>query len=112
MSKLTKTEKDLKIKDLKIVASKKGGKFLSRKYLGARIPHKWQCKEGHIWKATPDNVKRGQWCPIDAGKMDPKFALKYLRRDDLCSLSERAAKVTGIPLADEVEEKAMRDILG
>ncbi|MCX8512910.1 MAG: hypothetical protein ORN83_14265, partial [Chthoniobacteraceae bacterium] len=23
----------------------------------------WQCKEGHQWEATGNNIQRGKWCP-------------------------------------------------
>lgn len=40
-----------------------------------------------------------------------KWKLELLARNDLMSLSERAAKVTGIPTADEVEKDAIEKIL-
>jgi len=40
-----------------------------------------------------------------------KWKLDLLDRNDLMSLSERAAKVTGIPMADEVEKGAIEKIL-
>jgi hypothetical protein len=41
-----------------------------------------------------------------------KWKLDLLGRNDLMSLSELATKVTGIPLADEVEKDAIEKILG
>jgi hypothetical protein len=40
-----------------------------------------------------------------------KWNLDLLDRNDLMSLSERAAKVTGIPTVDEVEKDAIDKIL-
>jgi hypothetical protein len=40
-----------------------------------------------------------------------KWRLDLLDRNDLMSLSERAAKVTGIPTADEIEKGAIERIL-
>jgi hypothetical protein len=40
-----------------------------------------------------------------------KWKLNLLSRNDLMSLSEIATKVTGIPLADEVERDAVEKIL-
>src|SRR3989339_85793 len=40
-----------------------------------------------------------------------KWNLNLLGRNDLMSLSELATKVTGIPLADEVEKEAIEKIL-
>jgi hypothetical protein len=41
-----------------------------------------------------------------------KWKLDLISRNDLMSLSERAAKVTGIPMPDEVEKDAVEKILG
>ena len=39
------------------------------KYINKEIKLEWQCKEGHIWKATPGCVKhQNQWCPYCFGK--------------------------------------------
>jgi hypothetical protein len=40
-----------------------------------------------------------------------KWKLSLLERSDLMSLSERAAKVTGIPTVEEVEKDAIEKIL-
>jgi len=40
-----------------------------------------------------------------------KWKLNLLERNDLMSFSERAAKVTGIPTADEIEKDAIEEIL-
>jgi glutamate synthase domain-containing protein 2 len=40
-----------------------------------------------------------------------RWKLELLGRNDLMSLTERAAKVTGIPMADEVEKEAIERIL-
>lgn len=44
-------------------AKQRGGKCLSHRYINARTKLKWECQHGHIWKAIPDSVKRGTWCP-------------------------------------------------
>jgi len=40
-----------------------------------------------------------------------KWKLELCNRNDLMSLSERAAKVTGIPMPDEIEKDAIEEIL-
>jgi hypothetical protein len=40
-----------------------------------------------------------------------KWKLELINRNDLMSLSERATKVTGIPMADDVEKDAIERIL-
>lgn len=47
------------------LATEKGGKCLSKKYLGNGTNLAWQCADGHKWEATPGNIKsRGSWCPF------------------------------------------------
>jgi hypothetical protein len=41
-----------------------------------------------------------------------KWKLELVSRNDLMSLSERATKVTGIPMPDEFEKDAIEKILG
>jgi hypothetical protein len=58
----------LQLKDLYRLASDRGGKCLSRKYLNGRTPLMWECKYGHRWKAAAEQVKgglhkKGTWCP-------------------------------------------------
>jgi len=54
------------LEELQEIAIKRGGKCLSEYYISTHTKLKWQCKEGHVWEATPDNIKRGTWCPICA----------------------------------------------
>lgn len=51
------------IEDVHEVAKQKGGKCLSTEYKGVQEHLRWECKKGHTWKATFDNVKHGTWCP-------------------------------------------------
>ena len=71
-------ELDLTIKQkalgrLRDVAIVKGGRLVSRKYLGAAAKHEWECSNGHRWQAIPSSVapmataKKGTWCPYCAG---------------------------------------------
>ncbi len=50
------------LSNLKKIAKKREGICLSKEYINARSKLKWQCKEGHIWEAIPDSIKRGSWC--------------------------------------------------
>ena len=51
------------IEDMKELAGKKGGTCLSPAYLGVREHLLWQCEKGHTWKANPNSVRSGSWCP-------------------------------------------------
>ncbi|TSC91338.1 MAG: Uncharacterized protein CEN90_467 [Parcubacteria group bacterium Licking1014_17] len=67
ISKINKQYLNSRLKYFYQIASKRGGKCLSSVYLGINHKLRWRCSEGHIWKATPSNVKRYHWCPSCAG---------------------------------------------
>jgi hypothetical protein len=49
--------------ELQRIAQKRGGRCISKEYLGSHTHLKWQCKKGHTWLAKPTNIKSGKWCP-------------------------------------------------
>ncbi len=51
------------IEDMQKIAKKWKGKCRSRKYKNLVTKLKWECKKGHRWMATPDNIVQGHWCP-------------------------------------------------
>jgi len=53
------------IEEMQEIAKSRGGKCLSKKYVGAHSDLRWECSKGHRWKARPSNVKNGKktWCP-------------------------------------------------
>jgi hypothetical protein len=54
----------LTIAEMKDIAQKRGGRCLSKEYINYRTKLIWECAKGHQWKASPDKVKQGTWCPI------------------------------------------------
>ena len=60
-----------KLEQMQKLAESRGGKLLSKKYINAHTNLEWQCKNGHTWKASPNNIKnnvkldgtKGNWCP-------------------------------------------------
>ena len=57
----------LTIEEMKRIANERGGRCLSDTYEGYQKKLKWECSKGHVWEATPLNVKhRNRWCPICA----------------------------------------------
>lgn len=57
-----------RLEEMKVIAINNNGKLLSKSYINAQIKLKWQCKEGHIWKAMPMSIKQSKsWCPFCAG---------------------------------------------
>ncbi|WP_106543954.1 zinc-ribbon domain-containing protein [Prolixibacter denitrificans] len=45
------------------LAKGKEGICLSTGYVNCKTKMLWQCKNGHEFKLTPDNIKQGRWCP-------------------------------------------------
>ena len=51
------------IQDMRRLAESRGGKCLSKSYVRQNSKLLWQCKDGHQWKAVPNSIKNGNWCP-------------------------------------------------
>lgn len=52
------------IEDMRKLAKTRGGRCLSKKYVNCENDLLWECGTcGRTWKATPNNVNRGTWCP-------------------------------------------------
>jgi hypothetical protein len=49
-------------------ARKRGGRCLATAYVHANFPLPWRCAEGHVWKARPNAIRQGGWCPRCAGR--------------------------------------------
>ena len=60
--------KRLTIEEMKGIACKRKGKCLSDVYFNARTSLDWQCAKGHTWRAAPDTIKSGSWCPYCIGR--------------------------------------------
>lgn len=53
----------LTIEAMQAIATARGGRCLSDKYVNNHTPLEWECAEGHRWFALPSNVKKhGSWC--------------------------------------------------
>ena len=50
------------IADMQVLAEKKQGKCLSKTYVNMKTRLLWECRNGHIWEATPASISRGSWC--------------------------------------------------
>jgi len=79
------------IKEMNKIAEKKSGKCLSEEYENVFSKLKWLCKEGHTWKATPDRIIHGSWCPYCSGNI--KATIKEMqelaqRRGGICLSKE------------------------
>jgi len=54
---------NLTIEEMKKIAKEQGGKCLSESYINNRSKLVWECREGHVWKAIPNSIRNGTWCP-------------------------------------------------
>lgn len=68
----------LTIEEMREIAESREGKCLSDEYMGNKNKLKWQCKEGHVWEATPHSVKRGTWCADCVGIV--KLTIEEMQR--------------------------------
>ena len=85
-----RTYKRRSLKDLQEHAASSGGRCLATAYEGVMVRVLWQCRKGHTWRASPQNVLYSRtWCPECAGN-----ALV-----DLSRLQEHAAHRGGKCLA-------------
>ena len=51
------------IEEFKRIAKERGGECLSNEYINSSTHLRFKCKEGHIWNASPSNVKnKCSWC--------------------------------------------------
>ncbi len=51
------------LEDAQKCAEEKGGKCLSKEYLGRCQKMEWVCEKEHRWKAPLYSIKKGTWCP-------------------------------------------------
>ena len=49
-------------KELKTLATLKGGKIINERYTNSRKKYKFECKNGHTFKRYPYEIKKGYWC--------------------------------------------------
>lgn len=49
--------------EIRKVSAAKGGSCLSNYYISAHDKMKFRCSKGHCWRATPNHIKSGTWCP-------------------------------------------------
>jgi len=51
------------IKEMQKIANDRGGECISQDYVNSQTELEWKCHYGHEWKAVPNSVKQGSWCP-------------------------------------------------
>ena len=74
------------IEQMQQFAKEKKGKCLSKKYINQATPLKWQCAQGHVWKARPGDITWAKtWCPVcfrrkKAGSKPGKHTIEEMHR--------------------------------
>jgi len=68
------------IADINEVAASRGGRCLSSVYVSAHGTLHWECREGHTWSASANNVIRGTWCPVCSVADRPRAVLAAHQR--------------------------------
>lgn len=84
------------VEELQLIASQRGGEFLSSQFLGAKKNHEFRCeKHGSFW-ATPDKIKNStQWCRKCWNERRNKD--KLLPIDDVDKyVTQRGGKITNV----------------
>ena len=85
------------IHTFKNIAIEKGGRCLSENYVNSQIKLEFECKHGHIWKAIPNAIKRGQWCK----KCSDNERSKKRRQQGLLEVQKYAEQKNGKCLSTE-----------
>lgn len=63
---------------LQQIATAKGGRCLSLKYVNSAHPLRWRCSAGHEWMGRPASIRAGHWCPFCA--QNKPLKLEAMRR--------------------------------
>jgi hypothetical protein len=70
----------LDIQEMINIATERGGKCLSIEYVSDAKNLTWQCCEGHIWKASPNNIKHDKWCPTCAEGIGERICRLFFQK--------------------------------
>jgi len=78
------------------IAKNKGGECLSNEYIDLNTKLTFKCKEGHVWKALPKNIRHyNSWCPHCAknNKLDITVFQKIAEDKDGKCLSNKYVNI-------------------
>lgn len=84
---------DAKISFEEIVKERRG--LIIEPYQNAKTEILIQCESAHQWKARPDNIKQGTWCPICKGSFLEREAKLFLEQLEITY--EREYKILQLP---------------
>lgn len=58
----TSKQPDSMLDNARELANKRSGRCLSRSFIDSETKILWQCKAGHKWRSTIEDIERGGWC--------------------------------------------------
>ena len=90
--------KKLTIRAMSSLARGRGGHCISTLYTNTSTPLLWQCGAGHQWRAVPESIRKGSWCPACAG----------VRRGTIQEMRKVAASRGGACLSETYENTATK----
>ena len=70
----------LSIEDMRETAKERGGKCLLDKYINVKTKLLWECIHGHQWKARPNDIRTGTWCPICSSGLGERICREYFEQ--------------------------------
>ncbi|MCK4824548.1 hypothetical protein KA005_52840, partial [bacterium] len=53
--------------DASVAAENRGGRWLGEEFIRAKDKTLWECGKEHVWEASLEKVRKGQWCPYCSG---------------------------------------------
>ena len=62
------------------LAKTRNGKCLSKKYVNSNTKLKWECSNGHRWRATPGDIKSPSWCPECSSGVGERVCRAYFEQ--------------------------------
>lgn len=65
---------------MQMLAKSRGGQFLSKRWLGTGLKHRWKCALGHVWQAKPNSITQGRWCPECSGRLSERICRAYFEK--------------------------------
>lgn len=92
------------LEELHKLAEKKGGKCLSKVYLGSNVKHEFECSKGHTWSSKPSNIKTKTWCPL-CGNDRIGDAIRKYDVDDMRALAKEKNGLFLSPTFKNVNER-------
>lgn len=65
---------------MQALAKSRGGQFLSKRWRGTGQKHSWKCALGHLWRAKPNSITQGRWCPECSGRLSERICRAYFEK--------------------------------